>query len=193
VRARAAWLVTVPLALAGVEVAHATANMLVGAPASEVFEDAASGRGSLGLVVGAFAAVVATALAGRVLGLWSESPRSRRVALTFAVLPPVAFVLLELAEESLSSGAFSWSWLGPTFAVGLALQLPVAAGAYLIARLLLRLSDGIRRRIHRNAPPRTRRPPVVVALVPRDDVRRQPPAPQTIRGRAPPLPSLTPS
>ncbi len=192
-KARAAWLVTVPLALAGVEIAHATANALVGASASEVFESAASGRGSLGFVVGAFTAVVAAALAGRVLGLWSESPASPAIAAPFAVLPPLAFAVLELAEAASSGEALGLHWLAePAFALGLALQVPVGAGAYVLARLLLRISDRIRRLVHRAPPPRVRHLFLRAFVAPRDDARRDLPGPRSRRGRAPPLPSPVP-
>jgi hypothetical protein len=183
----------VPLALAGVEGAHATANALVGASASEVFESAASGRGSIGFVVGAFAAVVAAALAGRVLGLWSDSPTSPTIAAPFAVLPPLAFFGLEFAEAASGGDASSWHWLvEPSFAVGLVLQLPVAAGAYSLARVLLRISDRIRRFVRRHPPPRLRHLllPAVVPL--RDDACRDLTTPRPRRGRAPPLPSPIP-
>jgi hypothetical protein len=194
VRLRAAWLVTAPLALAGVEVAHATANRLVGAPASELFESAESGRGALGLVVALLSAVVLGALAGRVLGLWSESARGRVVAAPFALPPPVAFVLLEAGEAIADGGAVGWHWLtAPVFAVGLALQLPVAVAAYALARLLLRLSDGIRRLVVRHAPPRPRRPPAAVSITLREDVRHCVACVRASRGRAPPLSAPAPS
>jgi hypothetical protein len=193
VRPHAAWLVTAPLALAGVEVAHAIANRLVGAPASELFESAGSGRGALGLVVALLSAVVLGALAGRVLGLWSESARGRVVA-PFALLPPVAFVLLEAGEAIADGGAVGWHWLtAPVFAVGLALQLPVAVAAYALARLLLRLSDGIRRLVVRHAPPRPRRPPAAASITPREDVRHCVACVRASRGRAPPLSAPAPS
>lgn len=193
-RSRAAWLVTVPLALAGVEVAHATANRLVGAPASELFEGAASGRGALGLVAALVGAFVVAALAGRVLGLWSGSAHGRNVAAPFAVLPPVAFVLLELGEALLGPGTVGGHWLAePAFAVGLVLQLPVAAAACALARLLLHASDGIRRLVHRGAPPVPQLPAADAPAVPRDDVRRGPAFVRTIRGRAPPLLAPAPS
>jgi hypothetical protein len=46
-RRNAHWLLTLPVVLAGIEAAHALANSLTGAPASEVFASAASGRGAL--------------------------------------------------------------------------------------------------------------------------------------------------
>jgi hypothetical protein len=43
------WLLILPVVLAGIEAAHALANALTGAPASEVFASAASGPGCPGV------------------------------------------------------------------------------------------------------------------------------------------------
>jgi hypothetical protein len=142
------WLLTLPVVLAGIEAAHALANALTGAPASEVFESAASGRGALqplGLLL--LAAVVAGVVA-RIRG-GSTQPRDAAVAAApFALLPPFGFTLLELVE-ALASGH---PLLDRAFAVGLVFQLPVALLGYLLARGLLRLGDELRALVL--APPR---------------------------------------
>jgi hypothetical protein len=53
-------------------------------------------------------------------------------------------VLQEVLELSLHTGQFGWrAALAPTFLPGLALQLPFALAAYLMARLLLRAAERI--------------------------------------------------
>ena len=76
-RRSAHWLLTLPVVLAGIEAAHALANSLTGAPATEVFESAASGRGALEPLGLLLMAAVAAALVVRIRGGWSE-PRTRR-------------------------------------------------------------------------------------------------------------------
>jgi hypothetical protein len=126
--------------LAGIEAAHALANSLTGAPASEVFASAATGRGALEPLGLLFMAAI---VAGVVQRIRSGSPEPRRAAIVaapFALLPPVGFALLELAE-ALASGQAP---LDRPFVVGFALQLPVALLGYLLARGLLRLGDELR-------------------------------------------------
>ena len=147
-RRRGQWLLTLPVVLAGIETAHALANSLTGAPATEVFASAASGRGVLepiGLIL--LAAVVA-AVVSRIRGGWSQPRNAAVVATPFALLPPVGFTLLELGESLASGHAF----LDRAFALGLAFQLPVALLGYLLARGLLRLGDELRALVL--APPR---------------------------------------
>src|SRR5262245_40216701 len=133
-----AWLVTVPIALAGVVAAHSLANVALGSPegAGELFASGESGRGLLPLV-GAFAAgLVVLGLAGQVMAPSGKSERGGLVALPFACLPPFAFAALELIEAHVPFGGGVGSVLNPTFALGLALQLPFALCGYLVARLL---------------------------------------------------------
>jgi hypothetical protein len=97
------------------------------------------------LALAALVAAGADAARGR-------SPRDLP-AWAFAVVPPLAFVLQEVLELSLHLGTFGWrAVLAPTFVPGLALQLPLAALAYLVARLLLRTAERLGRAL---AQPRT--------------------------------------
>ena len=134
------WLLTLPVVLAGIEAAHALANSLTGAPASEVFESAASGRGALEPLGLLLLAMVTAALVARMRGGRSQPRNTAIVAAPFALLPPVGFALLELGEALASGHAL----LDRTFALGLTFQLPVALLGYLLARGLLRLSDELR-------------------------------------------------
>src|SRR5262249_16560085 len=63
----------------------------------------------------------------------------------FGVLPPLAFVLLELLEPLGESGELGWRELaGSTFLAGLVLLVPFALLGWLLATLLLRAGDRIR-------------------------------------------------
>jgi len=148
---KAVWLLTLPVALAGIEAAHALANLAFGPPHRELFEGTDSGRGLL-LALGALGlASIVCWFAGRVAGVCSTPRSSRSVLLPFVLLPPVGFVLIELGE-ALAAGSLRVEELErPTFLAGLALQLPAALAGYLLARALLRLGDELRERLRRTA------------------------------------------
>lgn len=139
------WLLTLPHAIVGSQLAHALAYLLVTPDANErEHELAASGHAYLAYAPTALAVcavVVALALAGElghVLRKHGE-PAYPASALRFAVLAPAIFVCQEYFERLLHDGVFPVETaLEPSFAVGLVLQLPFALAAYLVARLLLR-------------------------------------------------------
>lgn len=158
-RTSTAWLVTLPIALAGIEAAHAVANRAFGSPegAGELFAGHATGSELVAPLIAIALAAVLVGLGGLVAGSRSTAPGARSVAVQFACLPPVAFVLLELVE----AGGVSWdAVLEPAFLAGLLLQGPFALAGYLVARLLIRLSDGVRALVGRRrpAPPLAGRP-----------------------------------
>jgi hypothetical protein len=165
------WLVTLPVVLAGVEGAHALANAAFGSPEGpgEAFASRESGAQLRPLLVALALGLVVLALLARAAGRWWVPRHSRLVALPFACLPPLVFVLLELVEGLSHGGAVPWhEAVEPTFLAGLALQLPFALLGYLVARSLLRLSDELGRIVRR-------RPPLAATLTavlgrPRDDV-----------------------
>jgi hypothetical protein len=142
-RRRLAWLVAVPLALAGSQVAHAVAYAAV-YPEASLRVSALSRTGHsylslLPLVLGAGAAVVLVGLAAAVVDAARGRPVRDVPAAAFALLPPATFVVQELLELSLHTGSFGWhAFTAPTFLPGLALQLPFAVVAFVAARLLLR-------------------------------------------------------
>ena len=181
-RREGAWTVVVPLVLASVEAGHALANVFVGDSAHEVFATAASGRGTLPLAAAALVALVLAALAARAHGAWVDAHRPAVTAAPFALLAPVAFVLLELSEN-----AFRWGPLVDSgFLVGLALQLPAALLGYLVARALTRLADAVGARLGRRfAPARSERDRGRLAT-PLDQTLAPVPARGARRGRAPP-------
>jgi hypothetical protein len=147
-RRAAAWLLVIPLMVAGSQVAHWLAYRLV-------YPDAhvrlrvlgASGHGYLAyapLVLGIGIALELVAFVSVARDV--ARGRSRRAVppIAFAVLPPLGFVLQEFSERWLAGAPFPW-WMAlqPTFRLGLLLQLPVAAAAYLAARMLLRLAEQV--------------------------------------------------
>lgn len=195
-RNRLVWLVTLPIALAGVEAAHVVTNAVFGASGgaeAEVFTGSDSSPGLTLLLAALALGVVLLGLVSRATGAWWVSRRSRAVAIPFACLPPSAFLLLEVLEGLLHSGTFPWGDLaGPTFLFGLALQLPFALAGYLVARALLRLSDRVHELIRRRR--RAPRRPVRSLPSPRTDA----PQPAVVVlsghfGRAPPQVVVAPS
>ena len=179
---RALWLVTLPIALAGIECGHALGNLIAGAPEGELFASPSSGRGALPLVGLVLVLLVVAGVAGRVTG----SPRrSRAVAAPFALLPPAGFVLLELGEALSEPGHFRLG--GPAFALGLVFQLPAAALGYTVACALLRLGDEARALLL-GLP----RAPLALATVPSrlapgDELHATFRLTDPVRGRAPPV------
>jgi len=144
------WLVAIPLMLAGSQVAHTLAyrseypNALLRARVL-----AATGHRYLDylpLVLGLGGAVLLLSLVFAV----DESRQGRTVralpAWAFALVSPLGFTLQELSERALHGGAAQLSTLlGPTFLVGLLLQLPFGLVAFLVARLLLRAAARVGR------------------------------------------------
>jgi hypothetical protein len=156
-----AWLVAVPLMIAGSQVAHVLAYWIVYPEASvRVHALVETGHGymsALPLVLGVAGAVVALSLAASV----ADAARGRGVRAlppwAFALLPVVGFALQEYIERWLAWGFVPWSAaLQPTFLIGVALQLPFGVLAYLAARLLLRTAKRLGRRLRCLAPPRLR-------------------------------------
>jgi hypothetical protein len=143
----APWLVSLPVALAGCLAAHFAAYALATPTAH-----AHASHGYLGhlpLVGGAALAVVlAAALRQAVRGRRGTRPSPW----LFALLPPLAFALQEHAER-LAEPALVVA--EPTFLLGLALQLPFAALALLLARAILRVADALCALL---TPPPRRRP-----------------------------------
>ena len=163
-----AWLVAVPLMLAGSEAAHALAYRFA-YPDLHVRMHVllVTGHGYLRwlpLVFGIAAAVVALSLAvAAVDAARGRAPRGLP-AWAFALLPPLAFVVQEHVERLLHTGVFPWHEVAtPTFLPGLALQLPFALLAYVVARLLLRTAERAGRAVARVAPPRPRLAAIVLA------------------------------
>jgi hypothetical protein len=139
------WLLTLPLAVVGSQVAHSLGYRLVTPRDAERSHDlAATGHSYLTyapVLLALCLVLVALALAGELRQLMARSCRgpTRPSALCFAVSAPAIFVCQEHLERLLHDGAFPWTAaLQSTFIVGLLLQLPFALAAYLVAWFLLR-------------------------------------------------------
>ena len=134
--------------LAGTELAHALAYSLVYPQARIRWRVmAASGHGYTGWLTLAVAIAGALSLVGVFHGTVDAARRRppRPVpAWAFGLLPLVAFSLQEFLERWVAVGGFPW-WTveQPTFAVGLALQLPFALLGFVLARLLSRVVEHI--------------------------------------------------
>jgi len=148
VRRLSAWLVAVPLMLAGTEAAHALAYRIVYPQASVRWRVLAeTGHGYLGWLPVLFGLGAAVALAGigtAALDVVRRRPLRPVPPWAFFLLPLLAFTLQEFVERWLMLGGFPW-WMveQPTFRVGALLQLPCGFLAYLAARLLFRVAERI--------------------------------------------------
>jgi hypothetical protein len=145
VRRVLAWLVAVPPMLVGMEAAHAVAYRLV-FPESTLRGSVLAATGHayaawLPLLLGIVGAVAVVGAGAAAVDVARGRDVRQLDAGAFALLPPLAFALQELLELSLHTGSVAWhAFAEPTFLPGLALQLPFALVAYLIARLVLRVA-----------------------------------------------------
>jgi hypothetical protein len=191
-RHRLAWLVTMPISLLGAQLAHLTVNALVGAPAGELFQAGGPGSGVAMGLIAVLGAVLALAFTARIAGAWTAPERAAVRLLPFAMVAPTAFVLQEQLETALRGGGLSFAtMLEPTFLPGLALQMPFALAAYLVARALLRLADGVRRLIADAAPARAPAPVLLVLFPTLAEVPRPGARSSACSGRAPPVAPAT--
>jgi hypothetical protein len=153
-----AWLVALPLAAAGTQVAHAVAyRVAVPDTDARAHELTATGHSYLAYLPLAVAIGAVVVLLGHAAELRRSigAPRSRRGApglWRFAVLAPAIFVCQEFFERLAFAGGSSLQLATtPTFLRGLALQAPFAFAAYLVARALVRAVQHVARLL--SAPP----------------------------------------
>jgi len=186
------WLSALPLMLTGSQVAHVLVYRWV-YPSSQLRFHVllSSGHGYMERLPVLFAlagAVVFVSLAVGVVDAVRGRGVGRLPAWAFALLPPATFVLQEVLERSLHTGTFFWQAVeAPTFLPGLALQLPFAAAAYMVARLLLRTVSAVGRILGGRRPslrPRRVATPRLAPLSIR--VPRPTPLAGAAAGRAPP-------
>jgi len=121
------WLVVSPVVAAGVLVAHSLAYRLTGTPTD-------SFHAYLGH---APQVVLLLAIAGIVVGALG-APRQAPGAHVFPVVALGTFVVQEHVERLAHGGGVPLLLTSPAFLLGLALQIPVAVGAWVLARWLLR-------------------------------------------------------
>lgn len=186
------WLFALPLVLAGSQVAHVLAYRWV-YPSSHVrlhalLETGHSYMDQLPLVFGVGAAIAVVSLIAAVLDAARGRSLHRLPAWAFALLPMLTFVVQEILERSLHTGTFVWQAVeSPTFLPGLALQVPFAVVAFVIARLLLRTARAVGRLIRGARPSATRRAPDLLRLPIVVRLARPAPLAALSAGRAPPL------
>lgn len=178
-----AWIVALPVMVAGTEIAHALAYRIVYPEAGVRWRVlAASGHGYMArapLVLGLGFALVAVGLVSLLVDAARRRPTTEIAPWAFALLPLLSFTAQEFLERWAALGSVPW-WMveQPTFRVGLLLQLPFAALAFLVARLLLRTA--------RSAVAAFAAAPRVVLVAPAASALR-PVAAATVRRRVPAL------
>jgi hypothetical protein len=188
---RLTWLLTLPLMIGGllaghwlayraaIEDAHARAHAL------DVTGHAYLAYGTA--IVAVCLALALTALVLRVSASFRGARRSSPPA-AFAALPLLAFALQEHLERYVHSGELPWTAvLEPTFAIGIAVQLPFAFAALLVAEVLDSLAHAVGAALAAAASPRLsfQLPPAApVAPIP---VPRLPVLARGYSGRAPPF------
>ena len=159
------WLASLLVCVAGWLIAHALAYLLVasaGEGSGAVVEE--TGHGDLAFSpypIAASATVLLLALGATVVAGATRRTRPVVPLAPYVVLPLVDFVshtVLESAQNGhvVSTGAA----LEPVFLVGLALQVPLALAALLLARAALAWAEGL----GRGLPPRWRPRPLALAL-----------------------------
>ena len=122
------WLVVSPVVAAGVLVAHSLAYRLTGTP-TDAFH-AYLGHAPQVLLLLAIAGIVVGALG---------APRQAPPAHVFPLVALGTFVVQEHVERLVHGGGVPLLLTSPAFLAGLALQVPVALGAWALARWLLRV------------------------------------------------------
>jgi hypothetical protein len=163
-----AWLLTLVLAAAGTLLGHAVAYRVTGQPAGDVHAYLAHAPQLLLLL--ATLAVCALAFTRG-----AASPP----AWPFPFLALGAFVVQEHLEVLVHTGELPWLLTRPSFLAGVALQLPLALGAWAVARRLLRTL--------RVSPRRLRLLPLVSVALPQPArIRRLGRAPVASSARDPP-------
>lgn len=150
------WLLTLPLAIAGTQLAHVFAYRLVTPEAHErAHELSATGHGylaylPLGLAIATVLIVLALAVEIRHIVAAPDRSRLRPHAWSFAALAPAIFAFQEYFERLVHDGVFPWeAVLAPSFLVGLLLQLPFAVLAWLLALLICGSARAVGTRLRR--------------------------------------------
>jgi hypothetical protein len=137
-RHRLAWLSIAPLMLGGLVAGHALGYRLAFSD-SHARADALSHSGHsyfsyLPFALTVSAGVLLAGLALQAISAFRGEPLRPATSPVFVLLPPAAFVAQEVTERLLHTGHIPWTVvLEPPFLIGLALQLPFAFAALLLA------------------------------------------------------------
>ncbi len=135
------WLVTLPFAAASVVLGHAIAYRVTGTPTGGMHDY---------LVHAPQAVLVLASLA--VLGLAADSRARRRSPVPLATLGIAAFVAQEHLERLIHTGHVPFLVASPVLWLGVALQLPLAAVIWFLARRLAEDMATPVRRMARHVP-----------------------------------------
>jgi len=140
-RQRLTWLSTAPLMLTGLLAGHMLGYRLaISDPHARADALAHSGHSYFAYVPLALMVSVGALLAGLAFQAAAGSrgePRRAVASPLLVLLPPIAFTVQEVVERLVHDGSFPWTLaLQPAFLLGLALQLPFALAALLIAWVL---------------------------------------------------------
>lgn len=176
-RSRLLWLIVLPLAAAAWLAGHAIGYRLAQAGPQDVALHGYLRYAPLALTAAFSLLFLAFGLriAGRLPG--------RPQAWPYALLPPLAYSFQELAER-LAAGVGPEALLHAPVVAGLAVQLPLAALAYALARALLRCADTVGRLLQ--SPPRAPRPAALLPVPASAPTPRPRPSAHAGFGRAPP-------
>jgi hypothetical protein len=137
-RQRLTWLSVAPLMLAGMLAGHALGYRLaISDPHARADALAHSGHGYFSYVPFALSVCLGVLLAGlalQAISAFRGEPRRPATSPLILLLPPVAFVVQEVLERFVHGGHVPWTTaIQPSFLIGLALQLPFALAALLLA------------------------------------------------------------
>ena len=164
------WLVILPFAAASVLLGHAIAYRVTGTPAGDLHGYLAHAPQIV---------LVLTTLA--LLGLATDARARRGSPLPLASLAILAFVAQEHLERLIHTGGLPFLLTSPALWVGIALQLPLAAAIWILAR---GLADDIAAPVRRAVPRLSALVLLLTSLVRRPPVRTAHPAHP---GRGPPV------
>ena len=187
---RLTWLLTVPLMIGGLLAGHWLAyRATIGDAHARAHALDITGHSYLAfapMIVAVCLALVLTALVLRVSVSFKGAGRTPPPA-AFAALPLLAFALQEHLERYVHSGHLPWTAaFEPTFAIGIAVQLPFAFAALLVAEVLDSLAHAVGAALAATPPPRLARqlaPAAPIAAVP---LPRRAVLARGYSGRAPP-------
>jgi hypothetical protein len=140
------WLLTAPILVVGLFAGHELGYRLAltnpEARGEALEETGHSYFAYVPYLAASLAAVAILALGLRVRAALGGRDRATH-SWSFAVLPPLSFVLLEASERVRQGDLALETLLAPEVLFGLALQLPFAVAALLVARALLKLADAV--------------------------------------------------
>lgn len=132
------WLVTLPFAAGSVLIGHAIAYRAVGMRADDLHGYLAHAP-QIVLILATLA----------LLGLAADSRARRHSPVRLASLAVVTFVAQEHLERLIHTGQFPFLLTSPVLWLGIALQIPLAAAIWIVAR---RLAEDIAAPVRRTVP-----------------------------------------